>query len=101
MKFGLSDDQFKILENILIQPLKAQNAKLFVFGSRARGNHHPFSDIDILIEQDPLHPISANLIFNIQSELEDSNLAIKVDLVLKQNLAPSYRESILRDAEGI
>lgn len=51
MKFGLSEQQFEILNDILIQLLKKKNAKVYIFGSRARGKHHPFLDVDILFEE--------------------------------------------------
>lgn len=49
MKFSLSDSQFQILEQLLITPLKNKKVLVYIFGSRVRGNPHPFSDIDVLI----------------------------------------------------
>ena len=45
MKFGLSDSQFKILLDLVIRPLQNQGAKVFIFGSRVKGNHHPFQTL--------------------------------------------------------
>lgn len=94
MKLGLSDSQFKILEDNLITPLKRCGAKVYAFGSRARGKHHAFSDIDILYVEDPNQPISSSKISLIKEALEESDLTIKVDLVSAKNLAVSFRDSV-------
>ena len=97
MKFGLSDEQYSILNALLIQPLKAKKAQVYVFGSRARGKFHPFSDIDVLFIEEKDFSISASDISKIKTDLENSNLAIKVDLVRNQDLAQSYIASANKD----
>jgi len=79
MKFGLKAEHWKIIELVLLASLKQQGAKIWIFGSRARGNFKEFSDLDVLFQtQAPLPPC---LISNIQEALEESRLPIKVDLV--------------------
>lgn len=97
MKFGLADHQYLILENLVLRPLLNKNARVFVFGSRARGNNHPFSDIDILVKEDPQFPLGWIDIAKVREDIENSNLVIKVDLVLDQDLAESYRPSVEKD----
>lgn len=101
MKFGLTDEQYKILETILIKPLQSRQAELFVFGSRARGNHHPYSDIDIMYKENPESSISDSFVGQIKENLENSNLPIKVDLVSDKDLAKSYRDSVEKDLKKI
>jgi len=96
MSFGLEDGQFAILNNLLIQPLKKANYSLWVFGSRARGDHHPYSDIDILYSSNH-EKRNPTLIGDIEERLQDSNLTIKVDLVQLEDLAASYKESVFKD----
>lgn len=93
MTFGLSEAQFKLLTDLVINPLKSKGAHVFVFGSRARGNHHTFSDIDIFFV-DSNEAISDAEIGRIKEAAEESKLAIAVDLVNKKNLAKSYLEKI-------
>lgn len=93
MKFGLTTPQWLIVSNLAIDPLKKLNCRLFVFGSRARGDSRPFSDLDLLIESPT--ELDLNLIAKITSEFEESNLPIKVDLVQLQNLAESYRAQVM------
>ena len=97
MKFGLSEQQFEILNKILIQPLKKKNAKVYVFGSRARGKHHPFSDVDILFEESSDILISDMELSRIKEALEDSRLSVKVDVVNSKNLAKSFVETVTKE----
>ncbi len=101
MKFGLSDSQFKILLDLVIRPLQNQGAKVFIFGSRAKGNHHPFSDIDLLFQENPNQPIQPEFVSKIMDDIENSNLVIKVDLVNEQALAKSYRDTVLLEMKLI
>ena len=97
MKFGLNQEQYKILYDLVIEPLHSSGAKVYVFGSRARGKHHSFSDIDLLYVEDPQKPIGLSKISEIKENIENSNLTIKVDLVCDSSLANSYKESVDRD----
>lgn len=97
MKFGLSATQYDLLSEKLIVPLKQKGIRLWVFGSRARGEHKPFSDIDILFSLSNPKALTEGELFLIKEDLIDSNLPFKVDLVNEKELAPSYRDSVLRD----
>ncbi|MFW7382126.1 MAG: nucleotidyltransferase family protein [Oligoflexus sp.] len=94
MKFGISREHWSWFETEIVAPLKAHGAKVFLFGSRARGTHKKFSDLDILIEsQDDL----SLLIGFLSEKLEESNFPFKVDLVDARELANSYKKSVERD----
>lgn len=95
MKFGLSKEDYSLLKSLLFDPLKEKSAKLWVFGSRARGDHKPFSDVDVLYSASTKLPLG--FISEIKESLEESRLPIKVDLVSVEDLAESYRESVERD----
>lgn len=95
--FGLEERHRKILDELLIAPLKKAGYSLWVFGSRARGDHQKFSDLDVLVGGKP----SQSLISQVRESLEESSLPIKVDLVLENELAESYRANVLRDRKEI
>lgn len=94
MKFGLTDIELAYLHKAVITPLKRLGAKVYIFGSRARGNHRRFSDVDILVDS-PADLSSA--IGPIVEEIEESNFPYKIDLVEDHSIADSYRSSIYRD----
>lgn len=66
-----------------------------IFGSTARGNDTPASDLDVLIEL----ALGKSLldIIAIKQELEDL-LGLKVDVVTETSLSPYLRSEILRTA---
>ena len=96
IRFGLQEHEFENLDTLIIQPLKRNGARVFIFGSRATGQYKKFSDIDILFE-DPSDAIKDHLIFEITSEIEESHFPYKVDLVNFKNLATSYKASIQKE----
>lgn len=94
MKFGLTNEEFGFLEQHLIQPLKQQKARVFIFGSRVTQKHHKFSDIDIVFIENEVHPVESSLISRLLTFFEDSNFAYKIDLVNNKTLAKSYRYNV-------
>lgn len=96
MKFGLTDAEWQTVETLAIKPLKKFGAHVFVFGSRARGTHQPYSDLDLMFEN-PTQEIQLSDLAHIKDALENSKLPIKVDIADSSELASSYRESALKD----
>lgn len=96
MKFGLDDHHWQFILDTLVTPLKKFGVKIWVFGSRATGKHKKFSDLDILIDNQN-KSLPQGLLAAITEQLEDSNLPIKIDIVEIQNLASSYKDSVLND----
>jgi len=95
MRFGMNDAQFRILDDVVVKPLKNCGADVYIFGSRITGKFHPHSDVDVLYSisgkrQIPLHEIS-----NIKEAIEESRFPFTVDLVNEDDLAVSYRDQIL------
>lgn len=97
MKYGLEDADFLQLENTLILPLQKLGARVWIFGSRARGDNKPFSDIDVLYELPERTQLPAGFLASIHEAFEESSLPVKVDVVNWSELVDSYRESVLRD----
>lgn len=93
MIYGLSESEFQFLQEKLIQPLKQQGAKVFLFGSRANGKFKKFSDIDILFD-DSVKKIPTFEIYRLLSEIEESSFPYKIDLVANNDLAQSYRTNV-------
>ena len=70
---------------------------LGLFGSLARGDASPRSDVDILVEFDaPSFDHYMELKFHLEEILGRS-----VDLVLKGSLKPALRDSILREVRNV
>lgn len=76
---------------------KYQVRELSVFGSAARGDMRPDSDIDLLVEFEPDARIGLFEFAGMEEELA-ALVGRKVDLVSKLGLKPRVRPFVLRDA---
>jgi hypothetical protein len=68
---------------------------LFLFGSVARGEATPESDVDLLVEFD--RPVGLFTLLKLQSYLEEL-LGCSVDLGTPNSLRPHLRETVLKEA---
>lgn len=97
MKFGMTDEQFEILNNLVIHPLKSQGLKVFIFGSRTRAIHHPYSDVDILFSSPENRELPAGYLASITENIMESKFPFSVDIVNEKELAQSYRSSVFSE----
>jgi predicted nucleotidyltransferase len=72
--------------------------ELAIFGSAARGDMRPDSDIDILVEFQTNARIGLLKFESLSEELEVL-LGRRVDLVTKRGLKPQVRPYVLREAQ--
>lgn len=92
MKFGLEQHTIDDIVAILKQYPKIDKAT--IFGSRAKGNYRPDSDIDIAIKgQD----IAYKDVINISVKIDDLNIGLSVDLLNYHTIKePALKEHIDR-----
>lgn len=93
MAFTVSEEhKSKILA--LINAIAPQ-AKVYLFGSRARGTNAEWSDIDLALDAGQALPeLMASELKNI---MEASNLPYKVDVVDLYQISDAMRRAILKD----
>ena len=72
--------------------------KLAFFGSVLHDDFQPGSDIDVLVEFDPMRPVGLIRLAGIQRELS-AVLGRPVDLNTEGFLSPYFRDEVLREAE--
>ena len=88
--------QQTIAEYFKTQPV----LKAWLFGSFARGEETPESDIDILVKFDRTSPIGLFAYVRMHRELEE-RLGRKVDLVEEGTLRPAAQTTANRDLKVI
>lgn len=69
-----------------------------IFGSVARGDARPDSDLDLLVDLDPSKSLLDHI--HLQHELEDL-LGVRVDVVTRRGLHPLVQEAVLREAVAV
>ena len=76
MKFGLPDTTLSAIRNVFAHYKKAE--KVILFGSRAKGNFKPGSDIDLAIDGKDL---SIDDILALKISLDALHLPYTIDLI--------------------
>ncbi len=71
-----------------------------MFGSRARGDHKPSSDLDVLIEVEDGRPFSILDLVGVQHIIGD-DLGIQVNATMRRSLEPRFRKEITPDIRDI
>lgn len=93
----LSDPYLVMLKKLLNDQIKSYPIRIYLFGSRAKGNAHSKSDVDIAIL--PLAPLPSGFMSRLKEVVEESTIPYSIDLVNISDIDPVFREKIL--AEGI
>jgi predicted nucleotidyltransferase len=75
-------------------------SSLALFGSRARGDARPDSDVDLLVTFLPNVSVGLVHLGRLQAELEVL-LGARVDLVPRDGLKPLIRDSVLGEARAL
>ena len=87
------DKYLNQLKDIVLDELKNEPVKIFVFGSRARGDFRLGSDVDIgLISQKKAY---SNRVSFLREKIENSNIPYKVDIVNFEEVSEDFRQKAL------
>ena len=87
---AITPEQWEIVAAILQKHIS--NKAIWIFGSRAKHQAKPFSDLDIAIIGET--PLSINLLAAMTEDFTESALPFKVDLVDWASAGVAFREII-------
>jgi len=94
--FGLTSEQFSFIDQQVVKPLEAKACRVFCYGSRARGDHKTFSDLDLMIEGEVSLEIE-KILSEMRERLTESNFPIKVEIVRLDQFAAAYKAGYEQD----
>lgn len=87
----------KETRRIAVETLKPYPAKIYLFGSWAKGTSSEYSDIDLAV--DSKMPLPVEALSTLRERLEDSRIPWRVEVVDLRTASSFFRERVLR--EGI
>ena len=94
MEFGLADNTLKKIQQTFSEYGKVE--QVLIFGSRAKGNYKPGSDIDLAV-------LGKNLNFDdvikLQTSFENLNLPYKIDIIRYDTINKDVRDHIDRNGK--
>ena len=96
-KQQMSSDDVNEVRRIVLNGLKGYRARVFLFGSWAKGDACRTSDIDVAVL--PLEPLPGGLLARIREALGNSNVLYPVDLVDLSTANTDFRKRV--ESEGI
>ncbi|RCR67292.1 nucleotidyltransferase domain-containing protein [Larkinella punicea] len=88
-------DYVDICRELVLSTIDSNRYAVFLFGSRARGNHFPHSDIDIGLWGN--EEMDARTMLDLEEALENSMIPYKVDLVDFKRTDESFRKVALEN----
>jgi predicted nucleotidyltransferase len=94
---GTIADDLALARRIVLDKLRGHPARIFLFGSRARGDARRASDIDIAL--DAPAPLAPELLAEIRDALEESDVLPRVDIVDLARASAELRQRVRE--EGI
>ncbi|WP_407355119.1 type VII toxin-antitoxin system MntA family adenylyltransferase antitoxin [Methanolobus sp. WCC5] len=91
------EQSIRKVKKAVLQAFEDEDVSIILFGSRARGNAHHTSDIDIGI----LLPgnYGRKKLTALRAELEDMNIPYTVDLVDLSVVSEEFRKQVLDEGE--
>ncbi|MCL6522274.1 MAG: nucleotidyltransferase domain-containing protein [Firmicutes bacterium] len=81
---------------LVLQHLRGTGARVFLFGSWARGEERAASDIDIAVDHDS--PLPPGCLAELREVLEESTIPFRVDLVDLAECDPAFRSRVTEEA---
>ncbi len=92
--FGLEERHINFIKETLKKYVTHDDARFYIFGSRAKGKYREYSDVDIAIDSPDL---TASVKSKLESEFENSTFPYEVDIVDLNSIKESFKNLIQDD----
>lgn len=84
------------IKELVTSELRNENAKIILFGSRARKKNNSFSDVDIGII--PKGKVNNDKITLLREKIENLNIPYKVEIVDFSDVSEDFKKEALKEA---
>jgi uncharacterized protein len=84
----------QVVRQLLLKRLHGYNAKIYLFGSMARGEFRRTSDIDVAVL--PTGSLPDGVLSEIRDELENSRVPYRVELIDLGKVSPGFAAHVQR-----
>lgn len=91
----MSPRDLEFIRSLVLNALAGYSVRVWLFGSAARGEAGPTSDVDVAVEA--AEPLPPGLLAGIRERLEESPIVPKVDLVDMSEASAAVRAAIMRE----
>ena len=98
LRVNMQPRHLELVRAILRQHLP-QGAKVWAFGSRARGDNRKASDLDLAV--DVGRALTLSEMAALCADFEESTLPYKVDVVDMRQISAAFREIVVASREQI
>ena len=85
------------LKDLVLDILKNEKVKIFLFGSRARGDNFTASDVDI--GYIPKDNFDERKIILLKDKIENSTIPYKVEILNFNDVSEEFKQEALKDIE--
>ena len=94
LSFGLKAEHHQLIKKVLATFLPA-DVEVLAFGSRARGDHQTYSDLDLALKS--AGPVDPRALDQIRENLSQSSIPIQVEIVILHELDAAFRSAIQKE----
>lgn len=84
------------IKKTVIALLKDEKVKVMLFGSRARGNNYPYSDVDVGIL--PTGKFDEKKLTLLKETIENLPIPYKIEIVNLSETSEKFKNEVLKDA---
>lgn len=92
--FGLEDRHIDLIKTILKNNINTENARFYIFGSRAKGKYSEYSDVDIAVD---CADFSEDQKLKLKLDFENSTFPYEVDIVDLNTIKENFKNLIKDD----
>lgn len=97
MSPAVADEELRIIREILARVLP--QARVMIYGSRARGTHRRYSDLDLALMTE--RPLDLSVRAELSEAFSESDLPYRVDILDWASTSQSFRDAIQQDLRDL